>query len=55
MENHQTPIFDDFIIGEAPEQLEQALKKLLGSVHPPNAIIAANDRVSTELLKFSKK
>ncbi len=55
MENHQMQIVDDFIIGEAPERLERVFKKLLGSAHPPKAIIAANDRVSTELLRFLKK
>lgn len=55
LKKHEIPIDDAYIISSDPEHLQQELDDLLRLDTPPEAILAGNDLVLIEILKYVKQ
>ncbi|RLQ93806.1 LacI family DNA-binding transcriptional regulator [Falsibacillus albus] len=55
LNEHGIVLHEDFIIHEPIEHIQEKLEKMFSLNAPPTAVLAGNDRVFLELLKFMKK
>ncbi len=53
--HHGLPVNSDYIKTPDADQIDEALEQLFGLDTPPQAIVAGNDRVLIEVLKYIKK
>ncbi|SEH50829.1 transcriptional regulator, LacI family [Halobacillus karajensis] len=52
---HGLPFIEDYVKSAEPTNIQQVLEDLLGLEEPPEAILAGNDLVLIELLKYVKQ
>ncbi|UOQ44983.1 substrate-binding domain-containing protein [Halobacillus salinarum] len=55
LEDYQIDWNEDYVINNPISDLQEELEKMFSSNHPPTALLAGNDRVFLELLKFTKR
>ena len=55
LEKHGIAINDDYISSVAPEEIQVTLDQMLSQKQPPEAILAGNDLVLMEILKYVKQ